>query len=161
MSDPFVGQILLFGGNFAPKGWAMCNGQLMSIAQNTALFSLLGTMYGGDGMTTFALPDLRGRAPIGMGQGPGLSSYAQGEAAGTETTTLNISNLPAHTHTLFGASGPASGPDRGIESQATAAKVPSNDEMAPTGSNAPFDNRSPYLAMNYIIALEGIYPSRG
>jgi microcystin-dependent protein len=161
MSEPFIGQVLLFAGNFAPKGWAMCNGQLMSIAQNTALFSILGTTYGGDGVTTFALPDLRGRAAVNAGQGPGLSNYVLGEATGTEAVTLTVNQIPAHTHTLFGASGPPSGSDRGIESQATANKVPSNDEMAPTGGNQPFSVVQPVLAMSYIIALEGIYPSRG
>src|SRR5438105_10342167 len=100
MSEPFLGQIMLFGGNFAPRGWAFCNGQIMSIAQNTALFSLLGTTYGGDGITTFALPDLRGRAPVGQGQGPGLSNITLGEASGTESITLTIANMPGHNHTL-------------------------------------------------------------
>jgi microcystin-dependent protein len=98
--EPFIGQIICVGFNFAPKGWAFCNGQLLSIAQNQALFSLLGTMYGGDGQTTFGLPDLRGRAPIGMGQGPGLSNYVQGHKAGVENVTLNSNQMPRHTHAL-------------------------------------------------------------
>ena len=100
MSEPFVGQIQIFGFNFAPKGWAFCNGQTMSIAQNTALFSLLGTTYGGNGQTTFALPNLQSRVPIHFGQGPGLSPYALGQESGTENETLNVTNLPAHNHTV-------------------------------------------------------------
>src|SRR5512140_216933 len=100
MSTPFIGEIVMFAGNFAPRSWALCNGQLLPIAQNTALFSILGTTYGGDGRTTFALPDLRGRVPVHPGQGPGLSNYVLGEMAGTENTTLLINNMPAHNHTL-------------------------------------------------------------
>src|SRR3954465_13916452 len=100
MATPFIGQISLFGGNFAPRGWAFCKGQLLAISQNTALFSILGTTYGGNGQTTFALPDLRGRVPIHFGQGPGLSSYALGETGGAETTTLTVNELPAHTHAV-------------------------------------------------------------
>jgi len=98
MSQPFVGQISIFGFNFAPRGWAFCQGQLLSIAQNSALFSLLGTTYGGDGVTTFGLPDLRGRVPNGVGQGPGLANYVQGEVSGTESATLTVNNLAAHSH---------------------------------------------------------------
>src|SRR5437868_3322570 len=101
--DAFLGQINLLGCNFAPQGWALCQGQLMGIAQNTALFSLLGVNFGGNGTTTFALPDLRSRAPVGFGQGPGLSNYAIGEAGGTETVPINTSSYPAHSHTLFAA----------------------------------------------------------
>src|SRR5215211_4319727 len=100
MSEPFIGQIMLVPYNFAPRGWAFCAGQILPIAQNTALFSLLGTTFGGNGQTTFALPDLRGRAPIGQGQGPGLSNISLGEAAGTETVTLLSTNMPAHSHTV-------------------------------------------------------------
>src|ERR1043165_9413161 len=99
MSQPYLGMIAIYGFNFAPRGWGMCNGQIMSIAQNTALFSLLGTMYGGNGTTTFALPDLRSRVPLHIGQGSGLSSYVQGEMTGTESTTLTAQNMPAHNHT--------------------------------------------------------------
>jgi microcystin-dependent protein len=98
MSEPFIGQIMLFGGNFAPVGWALCNGQLMSIAQNTALFPILGTTYGGNGTTTFALPDLRGRAAVGFGQGPGLSNYDLGQSTGSEMVTLTVAQIPAHSH---------------------------------------------------------------
>src|SRR4051794_30340022 len=100
MATPFIGQISLFGGNFAPRGWAFCNGQLLAVSQNTALFSILGTTYGGNGQTTFALPDLRGRVPVHFGQGPGLSPYQLGEVGGTETTTLNVNQLPPHTHAV-------------------------------------------------------------
>jgi microcystin-dependent protein len=245
--DPIIGQIILFGGNFAPRGWAMCNGQLMSIAQNSALFSLLGTMYGGDGQNTFALPDLRGRAPIGMGQGPGLSNIQQGEKAGTPTVTLLQTQMPAHQHLVdtkglqaslnTTASGTLTGtgafpaisvtvigdvaipvntvggirvinqtdPSKGVlapTAAATYASAPTPNMVysgsavpvtngkanipatnvpvsgsvsvpiqasAPITGNAgttvaggsqPHDNMSPYLGMNYCIALEGIYPSR-
>src|SRR5271157_5430691 len=107
MSNPFVAEIRIFCGNFAPTGWAFCNGQILPIAQNTALFSLLGTTYGGDGRTTFALPDLRGRVPISSGQGPGLASYALGQSGGAETATLGASQLPAHNHLVNAVSGPA------------------------------------------------------
>src|SRR5215510_5189967 len=99
MSEPFLGEIIMFGGNFAPRGWALCNGQILSIAQNTALFSILGTTYGGNGQTTFGLPDFRGRVPVSQGAGPGLSSYDLGEMPATESTTLLINQMPAHTHT--------------------------------------------------------------
>src|SRR5947208_9160321 len=99
-SEPYLATVAMFAGNFAPRGWALCNGQIMSIAQNTALFSLLGTTYGGDGVTTFALPDLRGRAPVGQGQGPGLSNLSLGESSGTENITLISANMPIHNHTL-------------------------------------------------------------
>lgn len=185
--DPFLGQIILFGGNFAPRGWAMCNGQLMSIAQNSALFSVLGTTYGGDGINTFALPDLRGRAPIGWGNGPGLTPVALGQMGGTETTTLTLANLPNHTHNAIanlqvaqGASSnggdtdtpnpgavPAATGGSAIYSHATPdttllpAHATGTITVGATGSNAPVNNHMPYAGMNYIIALEGIYPSRG
>lgn len=185
--EPFLGQIILFGGNFAPRGWAACNGQLLSIAQNSALFSILGTTYGGDGMTTFGLPDLRGRAPIGWGNGPGLSPVQLGEMSGTETTTLTAANLPSHTHPATqnlqvaqGASSnggdtdtpnpgavPAAAGGSAIYSHSTPdttllpAHATGTITVGPTGGNAPVNNRMPYAGMNYIIALEGIYPSRG
>src|SRR6478672_10112699 len=99
MSEPFLAEIIMFAGNFAPRGWAFCQGQILSIAQNTALFSLLGTTYGGNGQTTFALPDLRGRVPVGTGQGPGLSNYDLGQVSGSESVTLTVSQMPAHNHT--------------------------------------------------------------
>jgi len=178
--EPFIGQIMMVGFNFAPRGWAMCNGQLLSIAQNTALFSLLGTMYGGDGQTTFGLPDLRGRCAIGMGQGPGLSRYDQGEMAGSESVTLTQQQMPNHTHFVMASSsdGTQSDPSGAViaNNKVTIARgntVPGNafTQGVPTasmnpqtiqaiGGNQPHENRQPFIAMNYIIALEGIYPSR-
>jgi microcystin-dependent protein len=166
VSEPFYGEIVLFAGNFAPRGWAFCNGQLLPISQNTALFSILGTTYGGNGQTTFALPDLRGRAPISAGQGPGLDNYQLGQAAGEETVTLNVNEIPAHAHGQ-----PATNADEGTNRPSNAvparggvyASASDGTQMAPTaaaGGNQPHDNRSPYLTVNYIIALEGIYPSR-
>ena len=119
--DPLLGSIILFAGNFTPRGWAACNGQILSIAQNNALFALLGTTYGGDGMTTFALPDLRGRVPIGFGQGNGLTNVALGEAAGAEKITLTVAQMPQHSHTLNGAGNDANASD------------PTNAVMAKTG----------------------------
>jgi len=165
----------MFAGNFAPRGWAFCAGQIMSIAQNTALFSLLGTTYGGNGQTTFALPDLRSRGPVGQGQGPGLSNIQLGEMAGTENVTLLTSNMPAHNHAIncdnTGSSAPApSGLIPGFAGdRSTSLNVyssnPANAQMNPqtvglTGSNIPVGIRDPYLGINFIIALEGIFPSR-
>lgn len=178
--EPFIGQITMVGFNFAPRGWAMCNGQLLPIVQNQALFSLLGTMYGGDGITTFGLPDLRGRCAIGMGQGAGLSSYAQGEMAGVENVTLISTQMPSHTHQLMASSanGTVSDPKNAViaNNQVTIERGntvsgsafnpgPVNATMnpqtiQPAGGNQPHENRQPYIAMNYIIALEGVYPSR-
>lgn len=166
MSEPFIGSIILFAGNFAPRGWAFCNGQLLAISQNTALFSILGTTYGGNGQTTFALPDLRGRVPVSSGQGPGLSSYSLGQQAGEENVTLNAQQLPSHTHSQPATNGqettnrpngalPARGGVYSNESDGSA--------FHPTtaaGGGQPHDNLPPYLTLNYIIALEGIYPSR-
>ncbi len=174
--EPFLGQLMLVGFNYAPKGWALCNGQLLSIAQNTALFSLLGTTYGGDGMTTFALPDLRGRAPLHFGQGPGLSNYVQGEASGTENVTLLTTQLPAHNHPImansgtgntnspegalpagFGTSLPPEGPWTNGGANTTLAA----NAVGPSGGSQPHSNMQPFLVLNWIIATEGIYPSRG
>ena len=195
MSEPFIGQITLFAGNFAPRGWMFCQGQLLSIATNTALFSILGTTYGGNGQTTFALPDLRGRAPVQQGQGPGLPSVVLGEAAGTPTTTLtslNMAsqavNIPAHTVSV---AIPAAEGDADLPAPSTTgvlakpkdssgsgvsidiyASTASNTTLKPfnltipatTGAtaagNQPFSNQSPYLGINFIIATEGIFPSR-
>lgn len=170
--EPFLGQIILVGFNFAPQGYATCDGQLLSIAQNTALFSLLGTTYGGNGQTTFALPDLRGRTPIHQGQGPGLSNRAIGESSGTEATTLITSNLPAHTHTLNAVSEVGTvGAPAGAFLAATGSFDPeyrpsgTTVQLAPqsvgiTGGSQPVNNMQPYLVLNYAIALEGIFPSR-
>lgn len=173
MSEPFIGEIKLVGFNFAPRGWALCNGQLLPIAQNTALFSLLGTTYGGNGQTTFALPDLRGRVPIHMGQGPGLSSRNIGESSGTENVTLGVSQMPSHTHTARGNTGLANkqspvGAVNAVEptgQTATYSNAAPNADMNPgaiasTGGSQPHPNMQPFLAVNFVIALEGIYPAR-
>ncbi len=167
--DPFVGELRLFGFNFAPRGWALCQGQLLPIAQNTALFSLLGTTYGGNGQTTFALPDLRGRAPIGFGQGPGLSDRVQGQWVGAEQVTLVGAQLPPHNHTV-GASSAATGksPAGSYPAFTTGASSyggTADLQMSPTmvgggGGSQPHGNMSPALVLNWCIALEGIFPSR-
>jgi microcystin-dependent protein len=172
--DPFLGEIRMFGGNFAPTGWELCNGQLLAISQYAALFSILGTTYGGNGQTTFALPDLRGRAPVHQGQGTGLSAYVVGESTGVERVTLNTSQMPAHTHTV-NADGQGSGKNSpasnfpGIVSAAAAEKPysagPSNTTMAPsmvgpTGGNQPVPIIQPVLCVTFIIAMQGIFPSR-
>ena len=169
--EPFIGEIMMFAGWFPPKGWADCNGQLLPIAQNQALFSLLGTTYGGNGVTTFALPDLRGRAPIHFGQGPGLSDYSLGEMGGTETVTLNINEMPAHTHALrvdtangttatangaYLARDPAGTPAYGNGS----AGVLANAAVATVGASQPHSNLPPYTAIRYCIALVGVYPAQ-
>jgi len=174
-SEPYLASIAMFAGNFAPRGWALCNGQLLSIAQNTALFSLLGTTFGGDGVTTFALPDLRSRAAVGTGQGPGLSNISLGESAGTENVSLTVSNMPAHNHTLGCDNGgssaltpsgniPGVSDNRNAEVTIYSANAPSAVMNAATignsGGSQPFGIRNPYLGVNFIIALEGIYPSR-
>ncbi len=170
-----IAEIRMFAGNFAPKSWAFCYGQIMSIAQNTALFSLLGTTYGGNGTTTFALPDFRSRVPIGTGQGPGLSSYVLGQVSGVENVSLLQSNLPAHTHFMTGTSaGPTQGTAAGgylattsrtaampnIYAAAGGTVVPMGSQTTPAGSNVPVSIVQPYLAMNFIICMYGIYPSR-
>lgn len=164
----------MFGGNFAPRGWAFCNGQLLSIAANSALFSIIGTAYGGDGRTTFALPDLRGRVPLSPGQGPGLSHYAQGEKGGHETVTLQTSQIPSHNHGLQGSSNqvdqasPANGflpssPRGGANLYAGSIGTAQNmgNSITNTGGGGSHENRQPYLGVYYIIALQGIFPSRG
>jgi microcystin-dependent protein len=168
MSEPFLGQIAIYGFNFAPRGWAFCNGQILPIAQNTALFSLLGTTYGGNGQTTFALPNLQSRVPIQFGQGPGLSSYDLGQAAGTETVTLNVNEIPAHTHTIAATDADAASnkPEGNVlasgGSYATTPNINMSAAMVPPsgGGNQPHPNIQPYLALNFSIALEGIFPSR-
>jgi microcystin-dependent protein len=166
--NPFIGQIMMFGGNFAPRGWAFCQGQLLPIAQNTALFSILGTIYGGDGRTTFGLPDLQGRLAISPGRGPGLSDYRQGQKGGTQTNSLTINNLPQHNHVVSvpvntGETGEAAGVlGNGpiyAEEATTGANYP-GVSAASTGGGQPVNNMEPYLAVNYIIALQGTFPSR-
>ncbi len=180
--DPYLANITLFGGNFAPLYWAFCNGALLSIAENTALFSLIGTTYGGDGQTTFALPDLRGRIPVGTGQGPGLPNVDLGEVWGTENVNILVPNMPAHVHQVISSSaslkansdaGGQPNPQNnylGVAQTSVYASSASggafmqyNNAMVTTsiaGSGQPINVVMPYLALNYIIAVEGIYPSR-
>jgi microcystin-dependent protein len=170
MTDPFLGELRLLPFNFAPQGWAFANGQLLSIAQNTALFSLLGTTYGGNGTSTFALPDLRGRVPISSGQGPGLSLYDLGEEAGVENVTLNSGQMPVHTHQLEATltattKNPSNALPSVTASGAAYGAAPKTADMSPAaigsaGSNQPHENRQPYLVLNWCIALQGIFPSR-
>jgi microcystin-dependent protein len=179
MLEPFIAAIVLFAGNFAPRGWAFCQGQILSIAQNTALFSLLGTTYGGNGQTTFALPDLRGRVPVGTGQGPGLPSINLGEVSGEPTHTLIVTEMPAHYHLLtvqaVSSAGNTNTPGStaslaqlvdsrsnplNVYSTAAANTIIAGGPSATSGGSQPHNNMQPYLGMNYIIALEGIYPSR-
>ena len=169
-SDPFLGEIMIFGGNFPPRGWATCDGQLLPIAQNQALFSLLGTTYGGNGVTTFALPDLRGRVPIHYGQGPGLAPHTLGERGGEESHTLTAAEMPAHTHVGRGSSavGTSAVPGGNVVAR-NAAQIPQYSASADTslapgaigsaGGGIPHNNMQPYLAVQYVIALVGFYPS--
>jgi microcystin-dependent protein len=173
MSDPFVAEIRIFAGNFAPTGWAFCNGQLLPLSQNTALFSLLGTTYGGDGKSTFALPDLQGRAPMHPGQGPGLSLRDLGEPGGQPSVTLLESELPSHTHAKLALNTPAtlSAPSntavlaRSVNGNAYTVTGAPDASLAPTaiqpaGGSQPHDNMQPYLVLNFIIALQGVFPPR-
>jgi microcystin-dependent protein len=169
--DAFLAEVKMFAGNFAPRGWAKCEGQLLPISQNTALFSLLGTIYGGDGRSTFALPDLRGRVPVGVGNGSGLPTVSQGARFGNATTTLNSTNLPQHTHQAYGVTevGSSSDPSGNLPANTkvfdneygTGTLTPMNAGMIDnTGSSQSFENRPPSLGMIYIICVSGIYPSR-
>jgi microcystin-dependent protein len=170
MAEPFIAEVKLFAGTFAPRGWAFCNGQLLAIAQNTALFSLLGTTFGGNGQTTFALPDLRARMAMSAGQGPGLPNYLLGQVGGAAEVTLLAAQMPAHNHSLGAAATASTGaPSNAVALAATAtAKVyrgPTNLTtmalpLSSTGGSQPHANRQPYLGVNFIIALQGIYPSR-
>jgi microcystin-dependent protein len=172
MADPFVAEIRIFPFNFAPRGWAWCDGQLMPLSQNTALFSLLGTTYGGDGKSNFALPDLQGRAPMHPGQGPGLSLHELGETGGSETVTLLESEIPSHSHTLNASQG--DGNERtpanqllatgiGISQYQTPAATTnlSQNAVAPAGGDQPHNNMQPYLTFYFNIALQGVFPPRG
>ena len=168
--DPFLAEIRVFPYSFAPKGWALCDGQLLPISQNTALFSLLGTMYGGDGRSTFALPDLQGRVPMMHGQGPGLTLHDQGETGGSESVTLLQSELPAHSHGLGAhAADPAdvAVPNANAVLAAANGAYQSNanvqlhaSALAPAGGSVPHNNLMPYLVLRFCIALQGIYPAR-
>jgi microcystin-dependent protein len=170
--DPFVGEIRVAGFNFAPTGWAQCNGQLLPLSQNTALFSLLGTFYGGDGKSTFALPNFAGRVPVHQGQGPGLSLYDLGEEIGTEAVTVLQTEMPVHTHTLQARNDPAElqapAPDRAMaRSTAGFAYNTANPNVnldfqavSVAGGSQPHNNYMPSLVLNFIIALQGVYPAR-
>lgn len=178
--DPFIAQIMMFGGNFAPRGWAFCDGQLLAISQNTALFSLIGTTYGGDGRTTFGLPDLRGRLALHPGNGPGLSSIKWGQKGGVETHTLTINEMPNHNHSgstlgvgcneSDGNSEEPSGRNLGLSASGTPYNSDANDTTMAAGNitgvtgaqggSQPFNMRNPYLGVSYIIALQGVFPSR-
>lgn len=175
MSEPFVGEIRLFAGDFAPRGWAFCNGQVMPISQNPALFSVIGKTYGGDGKTTFALPDLQGRAPLQQGAGTGLTAYPLGDKGGMTTVALQPSQMPAHTHQARANSGPGrsnnpgaqvwaatySGRSQPYASYAAAADTQMSPQaLAGAGNSASHNNRQPYLGLSFIIALDGIYPVR-
>lgn len=173
MADPFLAEIRLFGFNFAPSGWAQCNGQLLPISQNTALFALLGTTYGGDGKSNFALPDLMGSVPVGEGQGPGLSTYFLGQMGGAAAVSLLQSEIPIHTHTVsastsplgtvavpsgsVGLSRPSSGTPYGAAGTPTAMAP---EAMSVTGASLPHNNLQPYGVVNYCIAIVGVFPQR-
>jgi microcystin-dependent protein len=172
--DPFVAEIRIFPFNFAPKGWAFCDGQILPLSQNTALFSLLGTTYGGDGKSNFALPDMQGNAPMHPGQGPGLSLHDLGETGGSDTVTLLESEIPAHSHTLMASTTTASKPSPAGNALARAgsggtpyvapAGAPlatfADVAIAPAGGDQPHNNMQPYLTLNFCIALQGVYPPR-
>ncbi len=170
MSGPFIGEIRLFAGNFAPAGWAFCDGSLLAISENDALFNLIGTTYGGDGQTTFALPDLRSRVPVHQGQGSGLSNYQLGQSSGVETVTLTVNQIPGHNHTPQANSGPGTqqGPGNGVWATPSTGTIYS--DVAPslsmnaaavgaTGGSQPHDNIMPFLAINFIISLFGVFPT--
>jgi microcystin-dependent protein len=172
-TDPFLGQIMMVGFSFCPRGWADANGQLMAISTNTALFALLGTTYGGNGVNTFALPDLQGRVAMGQGNGAGLPPVVQGEVLGSPTTTLTTQNLPAHNHTLVASSDPPNDPHpqgnylanfpAGQNQYTTGNTTPRTlhpSSIGMTGNNVPFDQHQPSLVMRYCIALVGVFPSR-
>jgi microcystin-dependent protein len=172
MANPFLAEIRIFAGNFAPAGWAFCNGQILAISQNTALFSLLGTTYGGNGTSTFALPNLQGCAPLGAGQGPGLSSYIEGETGGEAVHTLLASEVPAHSHgfhagaggrgnnnTVTGESPANTSSGVNVYSNASANATMHPSMLGATTSGA-HENNQPFLGLNFIIAMQGIFPAR-
>jgi microcystin-dependent protein len=180
--EGFIGQVIMFAGNFAPKDFAFCQGQSMAVSQNTALYSILGTTYGGNGTTTFVLPDTRGRVVVGAGQGPGLSNYSLGQMGGSTLTTITAEQMPAHTHGIAATSmihcnenlsdnvsptGEFWGPTEGTNTYGTltdtamaADAVTVNITLANSGGSQPFDNSQPYLGMNYVVCMYGIFPSR-
>ena len=169
--DPFVAEIRIFPFNFAPKGWAFCDGQILPLSQNTALFSLLGTTYGGDGKSNFALPNLQGSAPMHPGQGPGLSLHDLGETGGAETVSLLESEIPAHNHSFVTSQGDGSDTSPTTELVASGIGISafappgaivamSPNMVAPAGGDQPHNNMQPYLTLNFCIALQGVYPPR-
>lgn len=177
MSNPYLGEVRPFAGNFAPRGWALCNGALLSIAANNALFALLGTTYGGNGVTTFGVPDLRGRLALSQGQGPGLTNRVLGEVSGTETVTITTQTMPAHTHAVQVSNGAPTQPSPNgaipstpgqsalfyLPTSGTGTQTPATlapDTCMNTGGNQPHDNIMPIVAITYIIATSGIFPSR-
>src|SRR5262245_47062830 len=172
MPDQFVGEVRIFAGTFAPTGWAFCDGQLLSISQNTALFSLLGTAFGGDGVSTFALPDLQGRAPIHAGQGPGLTPRTRGEKSGSEAHQLTVAQMPSHPHTMgaSGANGTTATPAGGVPARDPAGPpqyaASADVDLGATainsaGGGGAHNNMQPFLSVNYIIALSGAFPPHG
>lgn len=171
MADPFVAEIRVFPFNFAPRGWAWCDGQLLPISQNTALFSLLGTYYGGDGKSNFALPDLQGRAALGQGQGQGLSPRFLGEMGGSTDVSLLQTEIPAHTHTFStglrpsdsvnpGSVAPGTGNNMYVSATGASMQPAAIDALAPAGASAPHNNMQPYLTLYFNIALQGVFPAR-
>ena len=170
--DPFVAEIRIFPFNFAPKGWAFCDGQLLPLSQNTALFSLLGTTYGGDGKSNFALPDMQGNAPMHPGQGPGLSLHDLGETGGSETVSLLESEIPSHSHALMSLGAPGNRTSPVANTMARASAGPycppagativamSDQALPPAGGDQPHNNMQPYLTLSFCIALQGVYPPR-
>lgn len=170
MVDPYIAEIRIFAGNFAPEDWAKCEGQIMNISQNTALFALLGTAYGGNGQTTYALPDLRGRAPMHFGQGPGLSDRIQGEMGGSATVTLTTAEIPSHSHGVVAIDDPATDndlenrqfaiPNQNIYTTTLTPTVALQQAIQPAGSGQPHNNMQPYLTMNFIICMFGVFPPR-
>jgi microcystin-dependent protein len=173
MADPFVAEIRIFPFNFAPKGWAFCDGQILPLSQNTALFSLLGTTYGGDGKSNFALPNMQGNAPMHPGQGPGLSLHDLGETGGSDTVSLLESEIPAHSHTVGAQNVPLGSvvtgggntfthPANGnLFDTGTTLVAMSDNMLAPAGGDQPHNNMQPYLTLNFCIALQGVFPPRG
>ena len=170
MSDPFIAEVRMFGFTFPPRGWADCNGQVIGIAQNTALFSLLGTTYGGNGQTTFALPNLQNMIPVGMGQGPGLSQYVLGQTSGTTNVTLLANQMPQHNHSFGSSSGDAdatnpatSVPARAVGETPFVAGAPNttlSSNIALVGGGQPHNNMMPYLSVRFCVCMQGIFPAR-
>jgi microcystin-dependent protein len=172
MGEPFVGEIRIFAGSFAPAGWALCQGQLMPISQNDTLFNLIGTTYGGDGQETFGIPDLQGRFPMHFGQGPGISqTYQQGEQVGVESVTITTNSMPIHNHAFLASTdlALATDPTGNVVAQPVslnlffgdvAGSAMNNQAVTPIGGNQPHENMSPFLVLNFIISLFGVFPTQ-